>query len=94
VILAVKAIEGAGMVENGQVFVTMLRTVGDCIFWVTASGAGWTDKSPDTICRKRVVIKRQIPFVRTSAPDLASFYPSETAESNSTFMDTTLVKAE
>ena len=93
-ILAVKAIEGTGMVENGQVFVAVLCTSGDCIFWETAPGTGGTDKRPDTIGGKRVVIKRQIPFVRAAPSDLTVFYPSKAAESNSTFMDTALVKTE
>ena len=51
VVLTVEAIEGAGVVENGQVVMTVLRACGNGILRVTATGTTGTDKTADTVGR-------------------------------------------
>jgi hypothetical protein len=93
-ILTVKAIEGTGMIEDGQVLITVLFTFGNGILREAAPGAGWTDKSPHTICRESVVVERQISLVGAASTYLAVFHATEATEAHSLFRYPALVEAE
>ena len=94
VILAVKAVEGAGIIKDGQILVAVLGSSGHSIFGIATTGTGGADKSSYTVGRKRVVIIRQISFVRTSAYQFTVSDPAKSAVTHATFRYPALVKTE
>jgi hypothetical protein len=56
VVLTVQTIEGATVVENGQIVVIVLRAWGNGILRVTATGTTGTDKIADTVGGQGVVV--------------------------------------
>ena len=63
VILTVQAIEGTGMVENGQVFMAEFLALGDSVFGIAAASACGADKSPHTVGGKWIVVEGKISLV-------------------------------
>ena len=94
VVLAIEAVEGARMVEDGQVLVPELRPSGDSIAWITAAGAGGTDKRAHAVGRERVVVVGEVALVRAPACDRPPHVPAKTAKSRLTFRDLAAVHAE
>jgi hypothetical protein len=57
VVLAVKAVKSTGMVENGQISVTVLSAPGNRIFGISAARAPRTDKITHTVGGKGIMIR-------------------------------------
>jgi hypothetical protein len=74
IILAVEAIKGAGMIEDGKVFVTIFGSFGEGVGWMTAPCPCWADKVPHTIGGKGIVIIGEIPLMGAPTQDLAFFH--------------------
>ena len=73
---------------------TVLRPFSDSILGIAAASTCRADEISYTICRKWIVIKGEISLVGSTTLDDAVFYPAKAAESDSTFVDPTLVQAE
>jgi hypothetical protein len=75
-ILTKKAIESAGVEKHSLIFVSIFGFFRIGIFRVAAIRASWAYPIPHTICRERVVIAGEIPFVGPSSdnfcPDVQS----------------------
>jgi hypothetical protein len=63
VILAIEAVERAGLVEDGQVGIPVFRTFFVGISGRPASRASWTHKAGHAIGGQGIVIKGQVPLV-------------------------------
>jgi len=94
VVLTVQAIKAAGTIEYGQISVAVFCTFGMCIFGIPAARTAGADKITDTVCGKRVVIKRQISLMRSPATNTLIFYMPETAEPGFIFRDFALMNTQ
>jgi len=71
IILAVQTIKGTGMIKDGQIFVTIFRSIGNGVKRITTSCTCWTDEVPHTIGGKGIIVVGEVPFMRPSPLDLA-----------------------
>jgi hypothetical protein len=93
VILTVKTIEGTGMIENSQIVVAMLGSVGYSILGIATPGAAGTDKTSDTVAGQGVIIIRKIALVGATSDYLAVHNPTESTKANPALGDFTLMQA-
>jgi hypothetical protein len=71
VILAIKTVKGTGMIEHGQVLVSVFRTLRIGIAWIATACARRADKVAYAVRWKRIIVVREFPFVGPSAPKLS-----------------------
>jgi len=76
-ILAVKAIEGASLIEDSEVPVAVFGALCHGIPGVPAAGAPRTDEIADAIRRQGVMIHGEVSLVRSPPFDSAIFRPAE-----------------
>jgi hypothetical protein len=62
-ILAVEAVEGTGVVEDGQVVMAMLRAAGDSISGVATACTTSTDKISHAVCGQGIIVVGKISLV-------------------------------
>ena len=94
VVLAVKAVKGARIVENSQVFISVFRAINMGIARVTASCACRTHKVSHTIGRQGVIIIGQVSLMGPSALQLSVADVSKTAKTCLAFWNATPVKTD
>jgi len=94
IVLTVQAVEGTGMIEYSQIFVAMLGPLGNSILGISTACTAWADKITNTVCRKRVKVVIQVPFMRPSANDFAVLSSPKAAKTRFSFRDLALVGAE
>lgn len=82
------------MIKDGQIFVTILRTIGSGVPGVSRAGTCWTDEGPNTIGGKQIIIVGEIPLVRPSPYDLSVLNPSKAAKAPPSFRDLAPVHAQ
>ena len=87
VVLAIKAVEGACVIEHCQVLVSVFRTVCVGVTGISAARARGADKSSHTVGWKRVVVVGEVSFVRPAAPQLSVPDLPDTAEAGFTVRD-------
>ena len=63
VVLAIEAIEGTGVIEDGQVVVAMLGAAGDSISGVATAGTSSTDKISHAIRGQGIIVVGKISLV-------------------------------
>jgi hypothetical protein len=90
-ILTIQAVEGTGMVKNGQVVMAMLGAVRGSIFGVATACAARTNKISHAVGGKRVVVIRKISLMRAAPFYGASFHSTKPAEAHTAFGDSALV---
>jgi len=78
IVLAIKTIEGTGMVENGKISVPILRPIGDGVSGIAAAGSGGTDKIGDTIGGQGIMVVIQVPLMGTTPANRSTFHHAET----------------
>jgi hypothetical protein len=93
-ILAVQAVERAGVIKNSKIVMPIFGAGGHSVLGVAAAGACWTDKISHAVGRKRVIIVAKITFVGSTPDYFAVFDPTEAAIASGAFRDTALVNAE
>ena len=94
IILAIKAVEGAGVIEHGQVGMAGFGSVFNGVFRVPAAGSGGTGKITHTVCRERIIVIRQVPLMRPAAADTTIVHPPKPAEAFSTLGDPAFMHAQ
>jgi len=80
IILAVKAIKRTGIVKDGQVFITILRPVGNGISRVAGPLTTGTDKIRYTVRGKGIMVIRQVPFMGSSSLEFSGFDAAKAAK--------------
>lgn len=80
IVLTVKAVKGAGVIEDGKVVMTILGSCRGGIPGIAASGAGRANKGAHAVCGQRIVVIRKVSFMGPAALDPAGLHPPEAAE--------------
>jgi hypothetical protein len=93
-ILTVQAIKSASMIKYRKIFKAVFRTSGNRISGKSATRAARAYEIPDTVGWKGIVIKRQVPFMGSSAGNPIIFNIPESAKTRFTFRDFALVHAQ
>jgi len=94
VVLTIEAVKRAGLIEDGQVGVSVFRAFFAGISGIPASRASWTHKVCHAVGRERVVIEGDVSFVGSSAFQLSVMDPAEAAESDQTLADPATVRTD
>jgi hypothetical protein len=92
-VLTEQAVEGASLIKNCQVLVTIFRSRKIGKIRVTTSAASGTDPVGNTIGGEGIIIPIQISLFRTAAYDASTFVSSDSAVSNPALLDLTAVDA-
>jgi hypothetical protein len=90
-VLTEQAIEGASLIKNCQVLVTIFRSRRIGKIRITTSAASGTDPVGNTIGGEGIKIPIQISLFRTAAYDASTFVSSDSAVSNPALLDLTAV---
>lgn len=93
-ILAIQAIEGAGLVKHSEVLVAVFRTAPNGMAGIAGSCSPWTDKGPHTIGWQRIIIGEKISLVGPPTFELAPFDVSESTKALAPLRNLTPVHAE
>jgi hypothetical protein len=93
-ILAIQAIEGAGLVKHSEILVAVFRTVLNGMVGIPGSCSAWTDKGPYTIGRQRIIIGRKISLMGPPTFELSHFDVSQPAKAPATLRNLAPVHAE
>jgi hypothetical protein len=62
-VLAKETVESAGMEKDRLILVSVFGLFRIGIFGIAAIRTSWANPIPHTVCRERVMIPREIPFV-------------------------------
>jgi len=72
VILAIKTVKGAGMIEHSQILVSVFRTFQIGIAWIPTVRACRTDKCSHAIGWEWIIVIKKLSFVGPSTPYLSA----------------------
>lgn len=84
IILAVEAIKRTGIVKDGQVFITILRPVGNGMSRVAGPLTTGTDKIRYTVRGKGIMVTGQVPFMGSSSLEFSGFDAAKAAKACAT----------
>jgi len=91
VVLTVQTIKPAGMIEYGQIPITVFRAFGSGIYRISAARTSRADKVPHTVGGKGIIIVGQIPLVGSPSGDSAVLNPSKSTKADAVFRNFTIM---
>jgi len=91
VILTVQTIKPAGVIEYGQILITVFRAFGSRISGISTARTSRADKVPHTVSGKWIIIIGQIPLMRPPAGDSAVFNLSKSTKADAVFRNFTVM---
>ena len=90
VVLTVQTIKPAGIIEYGQILITVFRTFGSRISGITTARTSRAYKVPHTVGGKGIIIVGQIPLMRSPAEDSAVLNLSKSTKADAVFRNFTV----
>lgn len=91
VVLTVQTIKPAGMIEYGQILITVFSAFGSRISGISAARTSRADKIPHTVGGKGIIIVGQVPLMRSPAGNSAVLNPSKSTKANAVFRNFTVM---
>ena len=91
VVLTIQTIKSAGVIEYGQILITVFRAIGSRISGISAARTSRADKIPHTVGGKGIIIVGQVPLMRSPAGNSAVLNPSKSTKANAVFRNFTVM---
>jgi hypothetical protein len=91
VVLTVKTIKPAGMIEYGQILITVFSAFDSRIFGISAARTSRADKVPHTVGRKGIIIVGQVPLMWSPSGNSTVLNPSKSTKANAVFRNPTIM---
>lgn len=91
VVLTVQTIKPAGMIEYGQILITVFRAIGSRISGISAARTSRADKIPHTVGGKGIIIVGQVPLMRSPAGNSVVLNSSKSTKADAVFRNFTVM---